>query len=81
MNGYPRFGWVDIVRFQHIEATFTFEGIDYTSTFTVLGATNAVTQIQEETGVQIHGIIGIQFLISNKWIIDFNKNRFIRHFE
>ncbi len=39
-----------------IEATFTFEGIDYTSNFTVLDATNAVTQLQEETGVQIHVI-------------------------
>ena len=44
-----------------IEATFTFEGIDYTSTFTVLDATNAVAQIQEET------------VVKNKWILDFDK--------
>ena len=56
-----------------IEATFTFEEIDYTSTFTVLDATNAVAQVQEETGIQIHGVLGIQFLVENKWIIDFNK--------
>ena len=56
-----------------IEATFTFEGIDYTSTFTVLDATNAVTQIQEETGVQIHGILSTDFFIQNKWIINFDK--------
>ncbi|WP_297604141.1 aspartyl protease family protein [uncultured Alistipes sp.] len=54
-----------------IEATFTFEGIDYTSTFAVLDATNAVTQIQEETGVQIHGILSTDFLVRNKWILDF----------
>ena len=54
-----------------IEATFSFEGIDYTSTFTVLDATNAVAQIQEETGVQIHGILSTDFLIRNKWILDF----------
>ena len=54
-----------------IEATFSFEGIDYTSTFTVLDATNAVAQIQEETGMQIHGILGIPFLVENEWIVDF----------
>lgn len=56
-----------------IEATFTFEGIDYTSTFTVLDATNAVAQIQEETGVQIHGILSTDFLVKNKWILDFDR--------
>ena len=56
-----------------IEATFTFEGNDYTSTFTVLDATNTVAQIQEETGVQIHGILSTDFLVKNKWILDFDK--------
>lgn len=55
-----------------IEATFNFEGTDYTSTFSVLDATDAISQIQEETGVQIHGVLGIQFLVENKWIIDFD---------
>ena len=56
-----------------IEATFNFEGVDYTSTFSVLNATDAITLVQEETGVQIHGVLGIEFLIENKWIIDFKK--------
>ena len=56
-----------------IEATFNFEGVDYTSTFAVLDATDAIAQVQEETGVQIHGVLGIEFLIENKWIIDFEK--------
>ena len=46
-------------------------GVDYTSTFSVLNATDAIAQVQEETGVQIHGVLGIEFLIKNKWIIDF----------
>lgn len=54
-----------------IEATFNFEGIDYTSTFSVLDATDAIAQVQKETGIQIHGVLGIKFLIENKWIIDF----------
>lgn len=56
-----------------IEATFNFEGTDYTSTFSVLDATDAIAQVQEETGVQIHGVLGIQFLVENKWIVDFDK--------
>lgn len=56
-----------------IEATLNFEGVDYTSTFSVLDATDVIAQVQRETGVQIHGIIGTAFLTENKWIIDFNK--------
>ena len=56
-----------------IEATFNFEGIDYTSTFSVLDASDAIKQVQEETGVQIHGVLGVQFLRENKWIVDFEK--------
>lgn len=56
-----------------IEATFNFEGKDYTSTFSVLDASEAIRQVQDKTGVQIHGVLGIQFLLESKWIIDFNK--------
>ena len=56
-----------------IEATFSFEGIDYTSTFSVPDATDAIAQVQKETGIQIHGVLGVEFLIENKWIIDFEK--------
>lgn len=56
-----------------IEATLNFEGVDYTSTFSVFDATDAIAQVQQETGVQIHGILSTNFLLENKWIIDFNK--------
>lgn len=56
-----------------IEATFNFESINCTSQFTVLNANEAVAQIQKESGIQIHGILGTEFLIKNKWIIDFEK--------
>ena len=55
-----------------IEATFNFEGMDYTSSFAVLEANDAIAQVQEETGVQIHGILSTDFLVRNKWILDFN---------
>lgn len=60
-----------------IEATFNFEGVDYTSTFSVLNASDAIKQVQDETGVQIHGILGVKFLMKNKWIIDFEKQKAI----
>ena len=60
-----------------IEATFNFEGRDYTSTFSVLDASEAIQQVQDETGIQIHGVLVIQFLIENKWIIDFEKFKVI----
>jgi len=56
-----------------IEATFDFEGGKYTSTFSVFDATEAIAQVQQETGVQIHGILSTDFLIQNKWIINFDK--------
>lgn len=56
-----------------VEATFNFEGTDYTSTFMIVDATSAMAQVQEETGIQIHGILGIQFLLEHKWTIDFEK--------
>ena len=56
-----------------IEATVNFEGVDYTSTFVVLDASEAIAQVEEETGVQIHRILGIPFLMENKWIINFDK--------
>ena len=56
-----------------IEATFNFEGVDYTSSFSVLDASDAMQQVQKETGIQIHGILSTNFLIENKWILDFDK--------
>ena len=58
-----------------LTATFNFEGRDYTSTFSVLDASEAIKQVQDETGIQIHGVLGVQFLIENKWIIDFEQMR------
>lgn len=63
-------------RFQEsitVEGTFNFEGTEYTSTFAVVKANDTITQLQEDTGVQLHGILGIPFLKENKWKIDFEK--------
>ena len=49
-----------------IEATFNFDGTDYTSTFSGFNGSDAITQVQEETGMQIHGILSTDFLVRNK---------------
>lgn len=39
-----------------IEATFDFEGTKYTSIFSVLDVSDGMKHVQEESGVQIHGV-------------------------
>lgn len=63
-------------RFQEsitIEGSLNFEGTEYTSTFAVVKANDTITQLQEDIGVQLHGILGIPFLMENNWNIDFEK--------
>ena len=56
-----------------IEATLAFDEKECPIIFTILEANDAVKQVQEESGIQIHGILGIPFLVKNKWILDFNE--------
>lgn len=56
-----------------VEATLSFGNIHTTSIYSVLESHKAVATIQNETGIQIHGILGIPFLTQNKWILDFKK--------
>lgn len=56
-----------------VQATLNFEGEEYPTTFTLIDNSTASAQIQEETGVQIHGILGIDFLIKYGWTIDFQN--------
>lgn len=56
-----------------IEASLSFGGAETTATYSVIDNHKAVASIQNETGIQIHGILGIPFLIQNKWILDFDN--------
>ena len=56
-----------------VQATLSFEGEEYSTTFTLIDNSTAVAQVQEETGVQIHGVLGIDFLIKYGWTIDFQN--------
>ena len=56
-----------------VEATFDFDGYSCNSTFAVMNVSKAVQQIQDETSIQIHGILGMQFLLENRCVLDFNN--------
>lgn len=56
-----------------VQATFNFEDNTYTSDFMIFNTSDAIKSIEKECGVQIHGAIGIRFLVENEWIIDFEK--------
>lgn len=56
-----------------VRTSLSFEDRETTVTFSVLDANNAVRQIQQESGIQIHGILGIPFLTQNKRVLDFNN--------
>lgn len=56
-----------------IEISLSFGGQNTKALFSVIDTDKAIAQIQSETGIQIHGILGIPFLIDNKWILDFNN--------
>lgn len=58
---------------QIINASIQFEDLTYNASFVVLEANDAIGQVQKETGVQIHGILGIPFLVENKCQLDFDE--------
>lgn len=62
-----------------IETTFNFEGQSYTSVFSVLDVSDGMKHVQEESGVQIHGVLGIHFLVDYEWIIDFNELKILNN--
>lgn len=66
INGNP-------VNVSQIEIPLYFENNKAVSIFSVLEATSAISQIQSESGIQIHGILGIPFLTQNEWILDFKQ--------
>lgn len=56
-----------------VNADLQFDDLRYKAPFAVLEANDAIAQVQAETGIQIHGVLGIPFLIDNKCLIDFEK--------
>ena len=55
-----------------ITLPFIFEGQMYKPKFCVKPLLDAFKSIEDESGIQVHAL-GTDFLLENKWIIDFEK--------
>lgn len=56
-----------------VETFLSFRNLNIKTTFSVVNLNDAVIHMQQEYGLQVHGFLGIPFLIDNKCIIDFDK--------
>lgn len=56
-----------------VKGTIAFEDKQSEAIFSVVDATEVLSMVQKESGIQVHGILGIPFLVGNKWILDFDK--------
>ena len=54
-----------------ITLPFNFEGQVYKPRFCVRPLLDAFKSIEDESGIQVHGLLGTDFLLENLWIVDF----------
>lgn len=54
-----------------VKTQLCFEGLKLNTEFQVVEANEAVTNFQNDYGVQLHGILGVQFLKDNNCVLDF----------
>ena len=58
-----------------VTLSFNFEGQIYKPKFCVKPLLDAFKSIENESGIQVQGLLGTDFLLENKWILNFNKLR------
>ena len=56
-----------------IDIPFNFENQVYHETFLCTENTEVFDKIYDESGIQIHGILGNLFFLKHRWILDFEK--------
>jgi len=56
-----------------IKLSFSFENYSYSTKFSVFELEKSFGAIEQESDIQIHGILGNEFFIENGWVIDFDK--------
>lgn len=56
-----------------VELTFSLEEREYKADFSVMDLSSAFGKVEEESGIQIHGLLGCSFMEQQKWILDFEK--------
>ena len=56
-----------------VDVPFNFENQDYLEPFLCTEMADAFDRINEESGIQIHGIMCNHFFLKHGWILDFDK--------
>jgi hypothetical protein len=56
-----------------VDVPFNFENQNYLEHFLCTEMTDAFDRINEESGIQIHGILCNHFFLKHGWILDFDK--------
>lgn len=56
-----------------VELAFSLEEQEYKANFSVMDLSSAFGKLEEESGIQIHGLLGCSFMEQQKWILDFEK--------
>ncbi len=51
----------------------TFCGKEYQQTFCIMPLQAPFEAIKNDTGIEVHGILGTDFLLANKWVVDFEE--------
>lgn len=56
-----------------VEMAFSLEEREYKANFSVMDLSSAFGKVEEESGIQIHGLLGCSFMEQQKWVLDFEK--------
>ena len=56
-----------------VELAFSLEEQEYKANFSVMDLSSAFGKVEEESGIQIHGLLGCSFMEQQKWILDFEN--------
>lgn len=58
---------------EYISMNFTYNNKVYTSIFQVIDMQDAFDKVKQESGVNIHGILGSKFFEEYKYVLDFEE--------
>ena len=56
-----------------VEFSFFLEEREYKADFSVMDLSSAFGKVEEESGIQIHGLLGCSFMEQQKWVLDFEN--------
>ena len=56
-----------------VKLTFSLEEREYKADFSVMDLSSAFGKVEEESGIQIHGLLGCSFMEQQKWVLDFEN--------